>query len=67
MAAERYRRARGHWPATPDDLVKAGLLKAAPGDPYAAGQSIKFAKTSDGLIVYTVGQDGEKQPERIGG
>lgn len=58
IAAERYRKTNGHWPATPDDLVKAGLLKAVPGDPYAAGQPIKFAKAADGLIVYTVGQDG---------
>jgi hypothetical protein len=58
IAAERHRKAKGKWPATPEDLVKAGLLKAVPGDPYAAGQTIKFAKAADGLIVYTVGGDG---------
>lgn len=57
IAAERYRRAHGQWPARPDDLVKAGLLKSVPNDPYAAGQSIKFARPSDGLIVYTTGPD----------
>jgi hypothetical protein len=59
IAAERYRRTNGHWPATPDDLVKSGLLKSAPTDPYAAGQLIKFARPADGLIVYTTGQDGK--------
>jgi hypothetical protein len=58
VAAERYRRANGRWPAAPDELVTAGLLTALPGDPFAAGQSIKFATTVDGLIVYSVGQDG---------
>jgi hypothetical protein len=59
IAAERYRRQKGQWPATPDDLVKAGLLKAVPTDPFAAGQSIKFARAADGLIVYTTGEDGK--------
>jgi hypothetical protein len=58
VAAERYRGQHGQWPATPDDLVKAGLLKAVPTDPYAAGQRIKFARPKDGLIVYSTGPDG---------
>ncbi len=58
IAAERYRRAKGQWPATPGELVKAGLLTAVPGDPFAAGQAIKFARKGDGLIVYSVGPDG---------
>jgi hypothetical protein len=59
IAAERYRKAKGQWPATPDDLVKAALLKSVPTDPYAAGQLIKFAQSGDGLIVYTTGADGK--------
>ena len=39
--------------------MKAGLLKAVPNDPYVAGQSIKFARSADGLIVYTTGADGK--------
>ena len=39
-------------------MVQAGLLKAVPADPYAAGQRIKFARTADGLIVYSTGTDG---------
>jgi hypothetical protein len=59
IAAERHRRQKGQWPATPDDLVKAGLIKSVPTDPFAAGQSIKFARPVDGLIVYTTGADGK--------
>ncbi|HEY1379612.1 MAG TPA: hypothetical protein VGF55_22605 [Gemmataceae bacterium] len=73
VAAERYRRAKGHWPATPDELVKAGLLKAVPGDPFAAGQPVKFVRLGDGLVVYSVGQDGtddggklDKDPKKPG-
>jgi hypothetical protein len=58
IAAERYRRAKGQWPVTPNDLVTAGLLKTVPGDPFAAGQPIKFARSADGVIVYSVGQNG---------
>jgi hypothetical protein len=57
IAAERYRRANGQWPATPDDLVEIGLIKSVPTDPFAAGGSIKFARPADGLIVYSIGQD----------
>jgi hypothetical protein len=73
IAAERYRRAKSQWPATPEDLVKAGLLKSVPTDPYAAGQSIKFARPADGLIVYSTGADGkddggklDKDPKKPG-
>jgi hypothetical protein len=59
IAAERYRRQNGRWPVTPEELVKAGLLKSVPKDPFAAGQSIKFAHPADGLIVYSTGQDGK--------
>ena len=38
--------------------MTAGVLKVVPSDPFAAGQPIKFARTADGLIVYSVGQNG---------
>jgi hypothetical protein len=58
LAAERHRGRTGHWPATPGELVNAGLLTAVPGDPYAAGQPIKFSHRADGLIVYSAGENG---------
>src|SRR5262249_39498749 len=32
LAAERFRQQHGRWPASPDELVQAGLLKAVPTD-----------------------------------
>ena len=58
IAAERYRHSQDKWPATPDELVKAGLLKAVPGDPFLAGQPIKFARRTDGITIYSVGDNG---------
>jgi hypothetical protein len=55
IAAERHRRARGQWPETPEDLVKAGLLKAVPPDPFTAGGFIQFTRAADGLIVNSTG------------
>jgi hypothetical protein len=56
LAAERFRQKNGQWPASPDELVQAGLLKAVPTDPYD-GKPIRLARTADGLIVYSIGPD----------
>jgi len=56
LAVERYRLKNKHWPATLGDVVKAGLLKEIPPDPYA-GQPLRFAKTPTGVVVYSVGPD----------
>jgi hypothetical protein len=58
IATERYRRSKSEWPLLLDDIVSAGLLKSLPGDPYATGQRIKFARRADGLTVYSVGENG---------
>src|SRR5262249_29775963 len=41
VAAERYRRAHHRWPETLDALVRAGLLKSGPHDPYT-GQPLRL-------------------------
>jgi hypothetical protein len=56
VAAERYRRRAGSWPAALGELVQAKLLGVVPIDPYD-GRSLKFARSADGLIVYSVGPD----------
>jgi hypothetical protein len=56
VAAERFRRKTGQWPVTIDELVKAGLLKAVPTDPYD-GQPLRLRRLPDGLVIYSVGKD----------
>ncbi|MFO0844138.1 MAG: hypothetical protein U0797_17340 [Gemmataceae bacterium] len=56
VAAERYRLARGDWPARLDDLVPAQLA-AVPLDPFD-GLPLRYARRPDGVAVYSVGLDG---------
>jgi hypothetical protein len=58
VAAERYRRAQGHWPETLDALKAADYLRAIPNDPYD-GQPLRWRRLDDGVVVYAVGPDGE--------
>jgi hypothetical protein len=57
LAAELYRLAKGHWPERLDDLVP-DYLPAVPTDPFD-GRPLRLRRTEDGLIVYSVGPDGE--------
>jgi hypothetical protein len=56
LAAERFRLKHAQWPASLDTLVKAGLLKTVPLDPYH-GEPLRLKRLPDGLIIYSVGQD----------
>src|SRR5262249_10053456 len=57
LAAERYRlKHNNSWPRGLDDLVKDGLLKEVPKDPYD-GQSLRLKLTPTGIVVYSVGFD----------
>ncbi len=58
LAAERYRRDRGAWPAKGADLVAKGFLKAWPQDPFD-GAPLRCKRLADGLVVYSIGQDGK--------
>jgi hypothetical protein len=58
VAAERYRRAHGRWPNTPDELVAANLLPAVPADPFG-GQPLRLARIADGIVVSSAGPDGK--------
>jgi hypothetical protein len=57
VAAERYRRQHGRWPAAQAQLVQAGLLRAALVDPYDA-QPLRLRPLADGIVIYSVGPDG---------
>jgi len=57
LAAERFRLLQNRWPKSLDELVKAGLLKEIPID-LMDGQPLRFRRTIDGLVIYSVGVDG---------
>jgi hypothetical protein len=57
LATERFRRARGFWPEKLTDLVPT-MLSAVPIDPYD-GQPLRYRRSPDGVLVYSVGPDGE--------
>ena len=54
-AAERFRRDKGRWPETLDELVPAYLARV-PADPYD-GKPLRFNRLPDGVLVYSVGPD----------
>ena len=54
VACERFRQANGRWPADLGELE--ALLPAVPLDPYD-GQSLRYRKLDDGVVVYSVGPD----------
>src|SRR6185503_14917078 len=58
LACERYRQSnKGAWPETLDALVKAKLLDAVPRDPFD-GQPLRYRRTKEGVVVYSIGADG---------
>jgi hypothetical protein len=57
LAAERYRRRHGRWPAALAELVPA-LLAAVPKDPFG-GQPLRLRLTAEGLTVYSIGPNGQ--------
>jgi hypothetical protein len=58
LAAERYRLAKGEWPKELDALVTAGYLREEPTDIYD-GKPLRLKRLEDGLVIYSVGPDGE--------
>jgi hypothetical protein len=55
VAAERFRRDQGRWPAALDELVPA-YVTAVPLDPFD-GQPLRSRRLGDGFVVYSVGPD----------
>jgi hypothetical protein len=59
VAVERYRLRHGRWPA---DLaaLRPEFLADVPLDPYT-DEPLKYRKTGDGIVVYSVGPDGTQK------
>jgi hypothetical protein len=58
VAAERYRRTHGDWPASLDALVADGLLKQVPADPYDEAP-LRYHVRDDRILIYSIGTDRE--------
>jgi hypothetical protein len=56
VACERYRLKHKQWPESLDALVKERLLAAIPPDPMD-GQSLRFRRTEEGIVIYSIGLD----------
>jgi hypothetical protein len=65
VAAERYRFKHERWPAAIDELRKDGLLAAVPLDPFD-GAPLRWKLRTDGVVVYSVGQDGVDDGGAVG-
>jgi hypothetical protein len=63
LAAERYRRAVGHWPEKLADMVPK-YLRDVPRGPYS-DQPIRYVRTDDGVVAYAVGMQGEDNGGRL--
>jgi hypothetical protein len=55
ITCERFRLARGRWPATLDEIPRE-LLPEVPTDWYD-GQPLRYHRLADGVVVYSVGRD----------
>jgi len=56
IACERYRVKTNAWPKSLDVLVQDKLLKAVPADPFD-NEPIRFARTKEGIVIYSIGTD----------
>jgi hypothetical protein len=63
VAAERYRLSKGRWPDGLDALKEAGLT-ATLIDVYD-GQPLRLKRLEDGLVIYSIGPDGQDDGGKI--
>ncbi len=57
LAVEQWRLAHGRWPDSLDELVPE-LLDEVPDDPFCE-EKIRYRRTEDGVVIYSVGPDGQ--------
>lgn len=56
VACERFRQRTGRWPNALTELAP-DLLREVPLDPFD-GKPLRYARTADGVVIYSVGLDG---------
>ena len=57
LAVEEWRVLHGQWPEALEQLMP-DLLASVPADPFSDGP-VRMAKTENGVVVYSVGPDGD--------
>jgi competence protein ComGC len=55
-AIQRWKLDKGEYPATLDELIKAGYLIELPIDPYS-DKSLIYKKTADNFVLYSIGRN----------
>jgi hypothetical protein len=63
LAAERFRRDQGRWPGSLAELAPQ-YMKQVPTDPFD-GHPLRLKRTDDGLVIYSVSQDGTDDGGKI--
>jgi hypothetical protein len=63
LAVERYRLIHGDWPQSLESMV-SDLLFQAPIDPFD-GKPLRFRRLEDGVMIYSIGPDGEDDGGRL--
>jgi hypothetical protein len=63
LAVERYRLTHGRWPDSLAEVVPK-FLRMLPGDPYN-GQPLHYRRTKDGVVIYSVGPDGNDDGGKV--
>ena len=56
LAVMRFEKEKGRYPASLDELVKAGYLKKLPMDPYSDGPLV-YRRTESGFLLYSFGRN----------
>jgi hypothetical protein len=64
LAAERFRLRHSRWPRSLKELVKTGFLNKVPQDLFS-GNSFRLRRTADGLVIYSVGPDGQNDGKAL--
>jgi hypothetical protein len=65
LSVMRYEKEKGRYPASLDELVKAGYLKKLPMDPYS-DDPLVYRKTESGFILYSFGMDLKDDGGKLG-
>jgi hypothetical protein len=64
IGIERFRLRHGRWPDSLDEVVAAKLLDEVPTD-YFDGKPLHYRKATDGVVIYSVGEDGKYTGDRL--